>query len=194
MTYHFVNILTWKYFQENYSESRKIYIDGFLLKLAIYILSKKWIQKTSGINFYSGEKFRTSLFLTARKIKNLNCIVLPFWNSLEEVMVSQELSTAVVSSSEIIIGISSPKQDRLADLLQKSNQVKGNIYCLGAAIYTEPLIKSEYLIVTWFTMLFNAPKRTLKKLSSSIPAFFNAIVSQRKEFLQFINLLTNDRD
>ena len=105
-----------------------------------------------------------------------------------------KLSEAVVSSSEIIIGISSPKQDRLADLLQNSNQVKGNIYCLGAAIYAEPLIKSEYLIVTWFTMLFNAPKRTLQKLSLSIPAFVNAIVSQRKEFLQFINLLTNDRD
>ena len=194
MTHHFVNILTWKYFQENYSENRKIYVDGFLLKLAIYVVSKKWIQKTSGINFYSGEKFRSSLYLAARKIKNRNCIVLPFWNSLEEVMVSKELSAAVVSSSEIIIGISSPKQDRLADLLQNSNQVKGNIYCLGAAIYAEPLIKSEYLIVTWFTMLFNAPKRTLQKLSLSIPAFVNALVSQRKEFLQFINLLTYDRD
>lgn len=194
MTHHFVNILTWKYFQENYSENRKIYVDGFLLKLAIYVISKKWIQKTSGVNFYSGEKFPSSLYLAARKIKNENCIVLPFWNTLEDVIVSKELSAAVVNSSEIIIGISSPKQDRLADLLQKSNQIKGNIYCLGAAIYTEPFIKSEYLIVTWFTMLFNAPKRTLQKLSLSIPAFFNAIISQRKEFLQFINLIAYDRN
>lgn len=193
MTYHFVNILTWKYFLENQSKDRKIYIDGFLLKLAIYVVSKKWIQKRSGVNFYSLEKFESTLFLGAREIKNENCIVLPIWNSLEDVMVSEELSAAVVNSPQIVIGISSPKQDRLAELLQKSNKVRGDIYCLGAAIYTKPLIKSEYLIVTWFTMFFNAPKRTLQKLSLSIPAFFSAIFTQRKELLQFTSLMANDR-
>ena len=175
MTYHFVNILTWRYFLENHLVDRKIYIDGFLLKLAIYLVSKKWIQKRSGVNFYSREKFSSFLYLTAYKIENENCIVLPFWNTLEDVIVSKELRAAVVDSTDIIIGISSPKQDRLADLLQKSNLVKGDIYCLGAAIYTEPLMRSEYLIVTWLTMFFNAPKRTVQKFRLSIPAFFNAI-------------------
>ena len=121
MTYHFVNILTWRYFLENHLVDRKIYIDGFLLKLAIYLVSKKWIQKRSGVNFYSREKFSSFLYLTAYKIENENCIVLPFWNTLEDVIVSKELRAAVVDSTDIIIGISSPKQDRLADLLQKSN-------------------------------------------------------------------------
>jgi len=192
MTYHFVNILTWRYFQKNQSVERKIYIDGFLLQLAIFIVSKRWLQKRSGVNFYSREKFGSCLHLTANKTKNVKCFVLPFWNTLEDIIVNEELRAVVVDSDDVIIGISSPKQDRLADLLQKSNAVQGDIYCLGAAIYTEPLIRSEYLIITWLTMFFNAPVRTAQKLRFSIPAFYNTLLLQREEFLDFINLLGND--
>ena len=124
------------------------------------------------------------------------------------ILTNKELETLVETNDDWITSRTGIKERRILkepnqgtsfmairaakDLLQKSNLVKGDIYCLGAAIYTEPLMRSEYLIVTWLTMFFNAPKRTVQKFRLSIPAFFNAIFLQRKELLQFINLITND--
>ena len=50
MTTHFVNILTWHNFLRKVPD-QTIYIDGFLLKLLIYLRTGKVVLKHSGLIF-----------------------------------------------------------------------------------------------------------------------------------------------
>jgi hypothetical protein len=186
MTYHFVNILTWKFFIRPI-EGQKIYVDGFLLKLLIYLKTRETVEKRSGLNFYHQRNWdKETLFLTrdgkggfAREFPLEN------WSSNKDIIISQDLYNAVVNANDIVIGISSTKQDTLAYKIKLVNP-NANVYCLGAAIYSTPLLKSESIVNTLGSMLVSNPKRTLNKLVRSINTFLLDFIFCKNDLKRFM--------
>jgi hypothetical protein len=89
-----------------------------------------------------------------------------------------------MTPSDVIIGISSTKQDVLArkiDFLFPNL----NVYCLGAAIYTRTYSNSESVFVTYTTMFAGNPIRTLRKTGISFFSFIRTITIYRIDLLKF---------
>ena len=186
MTYHFVNILTWKFFIKPL-EGQKIFVDGFLLKLLIFIKTRKRVEKRSGLNFYHQRKWdEETLFLT-RDGKGGFAREFPLekWVSNKDISISQDLYNKVSIANDIVIGISSTKQDALAHKIKLVNP-KASIYCLGAAIYSTPLYKSESIVNTLGSMLISSPKRTLHKLVLSINTFLLDFLFRTNDLKRFV--------
>ena len=191
MTVHFSNILTYNYFK-SVDHERKVFVDGFLLQLALFIVTLKWHKKKSGLNFHQSIDQSTHFYLLGSTIENnINAYVLPFWNEISDITINQDLIDKISSHNGIILGISSPKQDYLAEMLNEYLPEK-SYYCLGAAVYTRPAILSEWVLVTLGTMLVSNPKRTLKKIGISIIPFFKAITLDRKKIIEFSTFLNTD--
>lgn len=192
MTYHFANIISWEYYLIKPSLKRKVFVDGFLLQVVILIVTGRWIPKKSGLNFYSKHDFSKALHLSAKVVPGFDNIQLPFWSCLDEIEVDDLLMCHIERYTEIVIGISSPKQERLSELISAKN-LDCDIYCLGAAVYSKLIIQSEFVFVTWLTMFFNAPFRTLKKLLESIYQVAVTLLTKRDELKEFVKILDNDR-
>lgn len=192
MTYHYANIISWEYFVKQPSLNRKIFIDGFLLQLAIFVVTGRWIPKNSGLNSYTKHEFSQALHLSAKALSGVSYFKLPFWSSLEEIIVEDSLMLKIEPYSVLVIGISSPKQERLAELIQARN-MDCDIYCFGAAVYAKQIIRSEFVLVTLFTMFFNAPTRTLRKLIESVYKSVLAVTMKRNDLKEFVKLVQDYR-
>ena len=192
MTYHFVNILTWKYFYDNTRSNRVIYVDGFFLQIAILIAAGKWVKKKSGLNFYSQERFESDFHLLSKPTTVKNCILLPHWESIDDITPEEWILRCAKEHDNIVIGISGPKQDRLADLIQNNLNDVGNIYCLGAAVYSKTYLNSENVFITWITMFLNAPLRTLRKFGTSLISVLSSILYHRRELRLLSKEFQND--
>jgi len=189
MTIHFSNILTFRYFQEA-KMKRKIYVDGFLLQLALFFVTLKWYNKKSGLNYHDEMRHESNYYLLASDSSKYGRFsMLPFWNSLDDICIESELLDQIKNDNNIIIGISSPKQDFLAELLNAIYPEK-NFYCLGAAVYTKPLYRSEMMFVTLGTMLISSPKRTAVKVKESIYSFAKAVTIDRSQVKKFASYLS----
>jgi len=191
MTIHFSNILTYNYFK-SVDHERKVFVDGFLLQLALFLVTYKWFNKKSGLNFHQSIDQSAHFYLLGSTIeKNINGYNLPFWNEIGDITIDKELLDKISSHNRIVLGISSPKQDYLAEMLNEHFPEK-SYYCLGAAVYTKPVILSEWMLVTLGTMLVSNPKRTLKKIGTSLIPFFKAITFDRKRIIEFSTYLNTD--
>jgi hypothetical protein len=189
MTIHFSNILTFRYFQEA-KMNRLIYVDGFLLQLALFFVTLKWYKKKSGLNYHNEMSHELYFYLLASDSSRYGKFsMLPFWSSLDDISIESELLDKIKNDKNIIIGISSPKQDQLAELLNAIYPEK-NFYCLGAAVYTKPLYRSEMMFVTLGTMLLSNPKRTVVKIKDSIYSFAKAITVDRSKVKKFASFLS----
>lgn len=190
MTTHFSNILTYQYFQE-VNFSRKIYVDGFLLQLALFLVTFKWYRKRSGLNFHHNMEQDLNFYLLARHTrKRYRYLELPFWRSVEDILLDHQLLDSIKNYKYIVIGISSPKQDYLAELLNEQFPEK-EFFCLGAAVYTKSVYHSEWMIVTLGTMFVSNPKRTMMKMALSVNSFIRAITLDRKKLKLFSRLVRN---
>ena len=130
-----------------------------------------------------------NFYLLAKKTTDLRKFtVLPFWETLNDIALEQKLIDQLKDKSNIVIGISSPKQDFLAELLNEQYPQK-KFYCLGAPVYTNPIYNTEWVIVTLGTMLFANPKRTILKIVSSINSFLKAIIFERHQLKTFSEYL-----
>lgn len=178
MTHHFVNILTWKYFCDKKLNNASIHVDGFLLKIVCSLFGLK-AEKKSGLNFYHDFIDNNSAFLLPRPLEGFtDFYVLPFWEEEKDINIDEELRNFIQDKSSIVIGISGPKQDHLGNLIDIEFPNK-QIYCLGAAVTTSRFVAKEWLIITWPTMLYNDPKRTLLKLKASFKEIVCLIVSKK---------------
>mgnify|MGYP006108665859 CR=1 FL=1 len=187
MTHHFVNIITWKYFCDKKLNNASIYVDGFILKSVCLMFGLK-AKKRSGLNFYHDVINDSSCFLLPRPLGGFtDFLVLPFWEEEKDIHIYKELRDFIKDKSSIVIGISGPKQDHLANLIEIEFPNK-QIYCLGAAVTTSRLISKEWLIITWPTMLYNDPIRTLLKLKASVWEMVDLVVSEKtkQDFKLFI--------
>ncbi|MDC0304522.1 hypothetical protein OAK99_01555 [Akkermansiaceae bacterium] len=170
MTTHFINLASWRYFEEEQREQQK-YLDS----VSIVVLARLFgyrIERVSGVKYYreNSARLQKSLFLLAKEDESFkHSYILPFWESVEEVSLSPDLKRALISHQSCVIGIGSPKQDFLARLIKREfPNIK--IFCLGAAICVKEkeniFIKKD--IGVWLYFLLTEPKRTMGKLRITI--------------------------
>ena len=194
MTNHFVNLVSWRYFINKNSDKRNIFIDSLSLYFCCRLFCFSTI-KTSGVYFFHNNiDIENSIFLLSEN-NNLfkNNIVLPFWKSIDEISLDNLLIKKIDVYESIVIGISSPKQDYLADLINDLYPEK-NIFCLGAAVYTSSNnLRSDKLSLNWLSMMLNDFNRFKEKIRITIKEFLLIIFTSksRENFKFFLKTLKN---
>ena len=194
MTNHFVNLVSWQYFIKKHSDKRNIFIDSLSLYFCCRLFGFS-AKKTSGVYFFHNNiDIENSIFLLSED-NNLfkNNIVLPFWKSTDEISLDNLLIQKIEAYESIVIGISSPKQDYLADLINDFYPEK-NIFCLGAAVYTSSNnLRSDKLSLNWLSMMFNDFNRFKEKIRITIKEFLSIIFisKSRENFKYFLKILKN---
>ena len=189
MTIHFVNIVSWKYFSNLEHSNRHIFIDGFILVNILKLFGFK-TKKVSGIVYYQKMDKSNVGFILKSDNGLKDTLPCPFWDSINDVVLTNEISNFVSKYDKIIVGISAPKQDKLAIILNDKFPNK-EFYCLGAALYTKPINLSESILNTWFSNLFVDPKRTLIKLFLSLKEVL-FLISDSKHRKLFRNFIVNN--
>jgi hypothetical protein len=168
MIHHFANLISWKYLAQNNCQSCIVNIDSITLGILTTLFSNKRYPRNPGVRkvlmlLKNEEKY---LWLTADNSKKFTYqIILPknldIGNCHELIQKCQ-----LFNIEKIVIGISSPKQDQLAHLLEVNLRVTTEIYCLGAAVYNP--IKEQSRVdkigLYWIKMLIINPKRTIGKI------------------------------
>lgn len=187
MTYHYINLISWRFFK-NSMHGSQLNIDSISLQILLLLHGVK-ISRKAGVTISKDNK-PNRIYLIDRKIENEKCIILPYYANLEEVSITQEVIEEIKDFDSIIIGISSPKQDKLARIIH-SNFPEKEIYCLGAAVY-ETNHKMNFIGLSWLFFLIKKPKRTLKKLKITIAEFFKILLikKQNEDFKAFKEHLT----
>ena len=194
MTYHFVNLISWDFVNKIKNPKKVIFFDS----ISIVFLSRLFgVKKNriSGLNFFKKNKksFDDALFLVSQKTKeNRNEYELPFWEKIEDIRLYSELSMNIEKYSKIIIGISSPKQDLLAQKIIELFPEK-NIYCLGAAIYNSGKYSSFFdrLNINYIFLLFVNFNRTLIKINLTFKEIFSILFSdKRNDFISFLKSIS----
>ena len=185
MTNHFVNLVSWRYFVTDNIDS-KIHLDSISIRLLAHIYGYKGFSSCSGFVFYSKRKneLKDSLFLTSQYVEGSPMqYKLPYWRDITEVCIPIEIKKELKKASTVVIGISSPKQDRLAHLIQKKYDID-SVYCLGAAIYpTEDLTKYDRYGINWLLLLVRQPKRTMGKIKITLNEVFLILFYKRDRLL-----------
>ena len=153
------------------------------------------MKKKSGVWFFHNNiDLEQSIFLLSED-NNLfkNYIVLPFWKSIDEISLDNLLIQKIEAYESIVIGISSPKQDYLADLINDFYPEK-NIFCLGAAVYiSSNNLRSDKLSMNWLSMMLNDFNRFKEKIRITIKEFLLIIFisKSRENFKYFLKNLKN---
>lgn len=177
MTIHFVNLVSWSYFIDKDLDESIIFADSITFCLMARLLGLK-LKQISGVSsaVQICDKISTGYLLSEDK-SIPNSFVLPFWKDLDEITLDNELLNFISKYENIVISISSPKQDKLAMLINKI-QLNKNIYCLGAAININKSVKFlEYFNLMWLGFLFSNPIRTFNKIYLTIHSIITVLFS-----------------
>mgnify|MGYP007047654711 CR=1 FL=1 len=138
-THHFVNLVSWRYFSgDNQRADRKCYVDSVTMQIMCYLMTGIKHKRESGVekfNCISENDSGDAYYLLPKfgDSRYIHHTVLPFWSTPAEVNADMLDIRSFDSFSVVVIGISSPKQDVLADELRNLTQCS-DIYCLGAAV------------------------------------------------------------
>jgi hypothetical protein len=184
MTHHYVNLISWKYFIQN-SANSKIYIDTLSLQFLMLIFGCP-TKRRSGIDQFVLRPNAIFLASKSPSVEEDGVYVLPFFNSLEEVKLNNDIIESVRNYKYIYIGISSPKQDKLAKLLSDVFPEK-EVYCYGAALGGEKR-KLGKLGLNWLMLLLDNPKRFRQKIKLTSKEFIKIVFNKgyQKKFKLFI--------
>lgn len=177
MTYHFVNLVSISWFLNQDLNLSKLYCDGFSLALLARLKGIR-LKQVSGPSMTDSIMKLPSLIILGSTESDEYRYELPFWNNVNEVYLTDEITRQIEAYENIIIAISSPKQDKLA-LEINSKFPNKHIYCLGAAVGMKQGIKKlEKFHLMWLGFLINQPKRTLNKLHISVQTFLRFLFSK----------------
>ena len=192
MTHHFVNLVSWKYFAFNVKPHRKIHVDSLTLKMMFRLFGRN-TERLSGVGYFGTSNFpEKTIFLTSSSYNSKYCYVLPFWKTIHEIILTADIKAQIKDFQSIVIGISSPKQDYLADLIVEHFPNK-EVFCLGAAIYEKKTAKwIDNLGLNWFTMMVKNPQRFLKKIYITFRSA-NRIIFSKKERILFRSFMEISR-
>lgn len=143
MIYSFVNLVSWEHFVDARKKKveRKIFFDSLSIRVLALLVAGKKICVQSGVDYFLNEvkNSNSNCFLVANKSPQFqNSFVLPQFNDMGEVELNKVDWTFIKSFENIYIGISSPKQEKLAEFLRTKFGI-GNYFCLGAALYVNPI-------------------------------------------------------
>lgn len=191
MTTHFVNLISWRHFLDNKKESIK-----HLDTCSIVLLARTFgfpVEKVSGVSFFRkhSSSLQSSIFLVAKPAPDFtSSYVLPQWPDSQAISLPLDLKEKLKAHKACVIGISSPKQDVLAQMIQREFPDL-EIFCLGAAIYckrsTSKILERDRFL--WIYFLFSSPKRTFLKLYITVLEIFKIlfIKKDRVLFTKFLN-------
>lgn len=192
MTYHFVNLVSWKFFSKNATESQKINVDSISLQFICFLFGRR-VRRISGVHYFNNSIESLEVFyLTSSSYKISAHFVLPFWRKIEEIELTDDLILAISKKNNLVVGISSPKQDKLAELICQKFPEK-TIYCLGAAIYTNNKAKLyDRYGLSWFFLMLQDWRRFVSKISLTISSATKILFlqSERRAFRKFLQNLS----
>lgn len=190
MTIHFVNLVSWSYFIDKDLNDSIIFADSisFCLVARLVGLNLKQISGVSSAKQIC-EKNSTGYLLSQEKSIS-NSFILPFWKDINQISLDNELLNFISKYENIVISISSPKQDKLAMLINKT-QLNKNIFCLGAAVNVNKSVSYfEYFNLMWLGFLFTNPIRTFNKIYLTIQSIISILTNDDIK-LKFINVAKN---
>ena len=172
MIYHFLNCVSLFGFTPRRNDT--LFVDSVSFRLCLTLNGINRVRE-SGLKFYESNRYNlvdnTLYLIDESKFEPNNRIYegLPIFNCPDD-LVHYNL-TIPKEITSIVIGISSPKQDRLAQIISSTNS-DIEIYCLGAAIYKEnfPAIVDR-LGLSWLYLGYQDPKRMVVKIYKTIVAF-----------------------
>lgn len=188
--YHFVNLVGWQSVSRVCSDGDKIFCDSLTMQLAALLFAGHRPQRVSGVRFLSDLGPGKKIFLV-RGEGNENQFTLPNYSD-EDITVGQDLKDFVVrnGATYVILGISSPKQNILAKLLEAQCGASTNYICIGAALYhPAELSPLDSLGLNFLGFLMKAPKRTIIKMKLTCLEVTKLLLSRemRREFITFCN-------
>jgi len=193
MTYHFVNLVSWKFFSENVSDRQIIKVDSLSLQFMCFLFGRR-VKRISGVHYFNNsiESFEV-FYLTSSIYKSNSYFVLPFWRKIEDIELTDDLIFAIKQNEKLVIGISSPKQDKLAELIISRFPDKA-VYCLGAAIYTND--KANWYDrhgLSWLFLMIQDWRRFVTKISLTLISAGRIlfISSERNAFKKFLQNLSD---
>lgn len=198
MINHFPNFVCWKEIYQNYDKSRDtVYLDSISCYVLGLLLGVKG-------NYFSGPEMayiltakpsETLYFLLAEDIEDIkegNKFVLPFKEDFTDDNGMLEFINSVPVNRKLVIGVSSPKQNVLANYLF-SVRPDLEFYCLGAAVkqtwgfeHANTILRGTGL--QWIEFLMFQPKRTLLKQAKTLFEILRIICSPAriKLFREFV--------
>lgn len=198
MIHHYVNLVMWqKLYQSRNTSNEVFFCDSITFYYAARILGFQF-KRCPGTQIVSEllklSRTKRMLLLVSEECSfnaNVAVHVLPQFDT--HVYLEEELRKKIQLQEPeyILIGISSPKQNLFARLIQKEfNDVK--IYCLGAAL-RESIIGSQSSKVTsrlgleWLRFFFISPARSIVKLVLTLVSIVQLVFNKkyRKDFREF---------
>lgn len=194
MVHHFPNFVCWREIFDSYNKDRDlIYIDSILCFLVGILVGKFG-------HYFSGPQMANRLFngcsdrqyfLPSENIKTISAdkkLVLAFKSPFEGDAEVLSFIENLPHESFLIIGVSSPKQNILANYLY-SIRPDLRYLCFGAAVeITWGMTNANTMLrgtgFQWIEFLIVYPKRTIGKISNSILEAV-LILSSRKSIMLF---------
>lgn len=168
---HFVNLVGWEEIEEICESGCG---GGIKHELICDSISLGWLCRMFGLRvevesgvdaFHSASwDFSNTCFWTSENC-SLSALVLPYFADRFDIdRFVMSISKSEIIKQNLVIGISSPKQNYLATEYAKSLAESNGlvIWCLGAAIYTDESYFST-MVPKWVRFLYVSPRRTLGK-------------------------------
>ncbi len=192
---HYVNLIGWQSilkimrevsFRSN--ERHIFYCDTWSLRLLARVYGYKVRHKPGPSQIPVIRALKSVQFLTAHE-NGGGVLVLPMFANDQEII--EFLRKFQPQSENIVIGISSPKQNYFALNLCKNNHLYKlpikNIWCLGAALYGN-FSDTKYFYLINF--LITNPGRTLNKMTQTFLEILNIFLgNDRSDFEEFVSKL-----
>lgn len=201
MIYHYINLVAWDEVNDSYSSSRDVFFCDSVSLLIMARLFGKKVKLMPGPKALSSRKNLFSSDLTLFLVSDISVrsysnrsIVLPFFE--KEVYLNSDLLNYMekINVENIFIGVSTPKQNSLAQLIYSKNK-NVDIYCFGAAIASnfsnKTSSKFDFLGFQWIGFLIESPTRTIKKIYLTLQSIKKILSSKDKrvEFIAFCERL-----
>jgi len=182
MIFNFINLVSFWHVTELSSTNNKWHVDSISLWLLILVIRKSSKhRRISGVKMFDellrDENCQTAFLLANKSDRFLvNYLVLPKFSDSFKSKEIEFISAFCSSYERVVIGISSPRQDELALLLQ-DRQPNLDIYCLGAAIYNKPNRFIDKIGLNFLLFAVSNPKRFIKKITLTFYALFYSILN-----------------
>ena len=187
MTFHFINLVSWRFFAEKKLHNSILYCDSLTFSLLARLCKKK-IKRISGVSRVNSIHGNNSGYLVSDYSPHENRLKLPYWKNLDDVKITDKILDFCKNYKTLVIAISSPKQDKLAMLINDIYPEK-EIYCFGAALNTNEKLKFlDKFGFMWLGFLFQSPLRTLNKIFITSDSILK-ILTDKQLRINFIDVI-----
>lgn len=200
MIFHFPNLVCWYDVYKNYKSGEDIiFLDSiscFLLGV-FFGVKGTYFSGPEVANLLYRKKSINLFFLLPDDIKVIDDkkkMILPFKDNFEGDKDLLEFIKLIPANSYVVIGVSSPKQNILAQYLCK---IRADLkyFCLGAAVkqtwdYKHANTFFRGTGLQWLEFIFFQPKRTLTKIYLTLRQAMYVVISKskRNSYKEFVEL------